>query len=266
MERLQKVMARRGVASRRRCEELISSGRVTVNGRVVSEMGIKVSPEDVIAVDGRVLEAEREPLVYLLMNKPKGYVTTVRDPQGRTTVMDLLPEVKYRVYPVGRLDYDTEGLLLLTNDGELSYALTHPSHGVDKTYQAVVWGIPSQESLDKLKKGIRLEDGWTAPAKVKLLKKGQQSEIELVIHEGKKRQVRRMLKAVGHPVISLKRTSFGPLSLDKLAPGEYRYLTREEVESLKKIQTAVLAKKSSGGDRNGRQLGKRPGSGLYRKR
>jgi 23S rRNA pseudouridine2605 synthase len=266
MERLQKVMASRGVASRRACEEMILAGRVTVNGKVVSEMGTKVAPGDIIAVDGKELPSDKDPLVYLMLNKPRGCVTTVKDPQGRTTVMDLLDNQEYRVFPVGRLDFDTEGLLLLTNDGDLSYALTHPSHGVEKTYQAVVYGTPSKEELDRLRSGIQLEDGKTAPAKVKVLKSGPKSKISLTIHEGKKRQVRRMLQEIGHPVINLKRTHFGPLSLKGLAPGQYRHLSSKEIRELKAIEKNVLLKDPSGGERCGQKAGKRSGSGIYRKR
>ncbi len=251
MERLQKVMASRGVASRRECEKMILAGRVSVNGNVVVEMGTKVEPGDCITVDGRELPPDREPLVYLILNKPRGCVTTVKDPQGRTTVMDLLDNLERRIYPVGRLDYDTEGLLLLTNDGDLSYALTHPSHEVDKTYLAVVKGVPSGFVLDKLRLGIDLEDGKTSPAKVSVLKTGPQSEILLTIHEGKNRQVRRMLEAIGYPAVSLKRTHFGPLSLQGLSTGKYRHLTTPEIKALKAIEKKVLAMSSSGGDGSG---------------
>lgn len=266
MERLQKVMASRGVASRRACEEMIVAGRVAVNGKIVTEMGTKVGPGDIIAVDGEELPSEKDPLVYLMLNKPRGCVTTVKDPQGRTTVIDVLDNQEYRVFPVGRLDFDTEGLLLLTNDGDLSFALTHPSHGVDKTYQAVVYGTPSKAELDRLRFGIELEDGKTAPAKIQVLKRGPQSEIRLTIHEGKKRQVRRMLQEIGHPVISLKRTHFGPLSLQGLNPGQYRHLSPNEIRDLKAIEKSVLSRECSGGERCGRKAGKRSGSGIYRKR
>ena len=241
MERLQKVMARRGVASRRECEELILAGRVTVNGETVRELGTKVNTGDSITVDGKKLEEENA-RIYILLNKPKGYVTTVKDPEGRRTVMDLVSGVKDRIYPVGRLDYDTEGLLLLTNDGEMGFALTHPSHKVDKTYIAKVWGMPSREALEALGRGVKLEDGMTAPAQVKLLSRGRQSQVELIIHQGKKRQVRRMLQAVGHPVISLRRVRFGPLTLDGLAPGSYRHLTHKEITALRAVMKTVETK------------------------
>jgi len=232
MERLQKVMARRGVASRRKCEELIQAGRVTVNGKIVRELGAKVSAGDRISVNGWEFK-EDAPRVYILLNKPKGYVTTASDPEGRKTVLDLLSGIQDRVFPVGRLDYDTEGLLLLTNDGELSFALTHPKYGVDKTYTARVWGVPSESKLQELSRGIMLEDGITAPAKVKLLSRGRQSEVQISIHQGKKRQVRRMLQAVGHRVVSLRRIRFGPLNLEGLPLGSFRHLTRQEVAALK---------------------------------
>ena len=242
MERLQKVMARRGVASRRECEELILAGRVTVNGENVRELGTKVSAGDLITVDGKKLEEEKMQRVYILLNKPKGYVTTVKDPEGRRTVMDLVSGVKERIYPVGRLDYDTEGLLLLTNDGEIGFALTHPSHRVDKTYIAKVGGIPSRGALEALARGVKLEDGVTAPAQVRLLSRGRQSQVELTIHQGKKRQVRRMLQAVGHPVISLRRVRFGPLTLEGLAPGSYRHLTHKEITALKAVMKTIKTK------------------------
>jgi 23S rRNA pseudouridine2605 synthase/16S rRNA pseudouridine516 synthase len=242
MERLQKVMASRGVASRRECEELILAGRVTVNGAIVREMGTKVSEEDVIGVDGRELPNQKEPLVYLMLNKPKGYVTTVKDPQGRNTVMDLLPNIKARVFPVGRLDYDTEGLLILTNDGELTHALTHPSHGVNKTYQARIKGIPTAEELEHLRKGVVLEDGLTAPADIRVLKQEKAGLwIDITIHEGRNRQVLRMLEHIGHPVIYLARVKVGSLHLEGLPTGKYRLLKPREVRELKQI-SGVLEK------------------------
>lgn len=243
MERLQKAMAHRGIASRRKCEDLIQAGRVAVNGEIVRELGTKVSEDDVISLDGREVPVRKDSPVYIILNKPKGYITTVKDPQGRKTVMDLVSNLECRIYPVGRLDYDTEGLLLMTNDGEMSYALTHPSHRVDKTYLALVRGIPSKESLEKLRHGVELEDGITSPAQVELLSKGRQSRVRIIIHEGRKRQVRRMLKAVGHPVLSLRRIQFGPLSLKGLPLGKYRYLTPEEETALKIEKEYILSKK-----------------------
>lgn len=245
MERLQKVMANRGIASRRKCEELIRAGRVSVNGQIVREMGLKVCDSDLISVDGRKLKTE-ESKVYVILNKPKGYVTTVSDPEGRKTVMDLVTGIGARIYPVGRLDYDTEGLLLMTNDGEMSYALTHPRYGVDKSYIVRVWGTPTREALQQLARGVQLEDGITAPARVKLLSRGRQSEIKLTIHQGKNRQVRRMLEAVGHRVVSLRRIQFGPLDLEGIAPGKFRHLTRAEVRALTSVVKSADKQKSGG--------------------
>ncbi|GIM48265.1 pseudouridine synthase [Collibacillus ludicampi] len=232
MERLQKVLAQAGVASRRKCEQLILEGRVTVNGHVVTELGTKADPHmDRIAVDGRPIQRERH--VYLLLFKPRGVVTTVSDPQGRKTVLDLIEGVKERIFPVGRLDIDTSGLLLLTNDGMLTNALLHPSRKIYKTYRAQVEGFVSDEAILKLSRGVLLEDGMTAPARVKRLKEsGGQTLLEITIHEGRNRQVRRMCEAVGHPVRTLRRVKFAFLTLGHLKPGEYRHLTKEEVRKL----------------------------------
>ncbi|GAX91837.1 pseudouridine synthase [Effusibacillus lacus] len=234
MERLQKVLAQAGVASRRKCEELIVSGRVTVNGLVIRELGTKVDPElDRIELDGKPIE--QEPLVYILLNKPIGVVTTASDPEGRKTVIEIV-QVKERVFPVGRLDMNTSGLLLLTNDGELANGLMHPRHEVDKKYIAEVKGSISEEALAKLANGILLEDGLTAPAKVKLLKRTAfLSKLEITIHEGRNRQVRRMCEAVGHPVQKLKRVQVAFLTLGGLPPGGWRYLTDFEVKRLYEI-------------------------------
>ncbi|SMB98364.1 ribosomal large subunit pseudouridine synthase B [Thermanaeromonas toyohensis ToBE] len=234
--RLQKYLAQAGVASRRRAEELIRAGRVKVNGETVIAMGFKVEPgRDVVEVDGKKVEL-RPQKVYYLLYKPAGYVSTARDPQGRPKVIDLLHGVKERVYPVGRLDYATEGLLLLTNDGDLTLRLTHPRYGVPKTYEALVEGIPDVQDLCRLTKGVKLEDGWTSPAEVKLLwaRRGK-ALLELTLREGRKREVRRMCAAVGHPVIKLKRTKIAFLTLEGLKPGEYRELTKEEVEHLYRL-------------------------------
>ncbi|MDH3975415.1 MAG: rRNA pseudouridine synthase [Deltaproteobacteria bacterium] len=234
--RLQKILARAGVASRREAEKIILSGKVKVNGKTVTELGTKADPEkDLIQVEGRKLSfAEKK--VYYLLNKPTGYVTTMKDPRGRKTVADLLSSIEVRVYPVGRLDYDTSGLLIITNDGETANNLTHPKKEVDKRYEAKVKGIPSQEALSKLEKGIMLEDGMTAPARTRLLKKeGTRAWVEIIIHEGRNRQVRRMFEAIGHRVIKLKRVSLGPLKLGSLAPGKIRPLTAKERESLKAL-------------------------------
>ncbi|MCF8011007.1 MAG: rRNA pseudouridine synthase [Clostridiales bacterium] len=233
-ERLQKYMARAGVASRRYSERMISCGRVKVNGTVEKTMGTKIDPaSDTVTVDGKVINIE-EKNIYLILNKPGGYVTTMHDPQGRPIVTDLLKGVQERVYPVGRLDYNTKGLLLLTNDGELTYALTHPSYKIFKTYRALVSGVPSKTKIKDLQKGIKLEDGLTAPAKVRLLnKQSDKSLLEITIYEGRNRQVRRMCEYIGCPVLDLERVRLGDLNIGELKIGEYRYLAYKEVHHLK---------------------------------
>lgn len=235
MERLQKYLAHAGVASRRQCEEMILAGRVKVNGKVVKELGTKITPgKDRVSVDGKLIQ-RLEPKVYLMLNKPRGYVSTVKDERDRKTVLDLLSDVKERVYPVGRLDYDSEGLLLLTNDGELTYALTHPKHQIPKTYRVRVKGIPDQEKLIKLADGVELEDGITAPATVALVHiLNGNALLEITIYEGKNRQVRRMCEAIGHPVLRLVRTRIGPLELRKLPVGEVRKLSLREINDIKR--------------------------------
>ena len=230
-ERLQKVLARVGFGSRRVCEELIADGRVTVNGEV-AELGRRVDVDaDRVEVDG-VPVPVRPGLVHYLLNKPRGVVTTASDPQGRRTVVEMVPS-EPRVFPVGRLDYETEGLLLLTNDGDLAHLLTHPSRGVPRTYLAEVEGVPNKAALRTLRDGVELEDGRTAPAKVRVAQsQGGGTALEVVIHEGRNRQVRRMCEAVGHPVRRLVRTRFGPIADHRLAPGEWRALTSDEVRSL----------------------------------
>ena len=232
-ERLQKILAQAGLGSRRACEELIAAGRVRVNGARAS-LGARADPEsDVIEVDGAAIGV-RQGLVHYLLNKPAGVVTTAEDPQGRPTVVDLVPSAA-RVYPVGRLDADTEGLLLLTNDGELAHRLTHPSFGVDKEYLAEVEGSPSRGAVRRLREGVELEDGVTAPAKVALV---DPHTLRITIHEGRNRQVRRMCAAVGHPVRRLVRTRIGPLAERRLAPGEWRALTQAEVRALERAAAA----------------------------
>ena len=233
--RLQKVLSQAGVASRRAAEKLIADGRVTVNGKTILTMGVKVDPrKDEIRVDGRRIKGVSQPR-YLLLYKPAGYVTTRSDPQRRRTVLDLLTGVREYVYPVGRLDYDTEGLLLLTNDGELAARLTHPRHGVARTYEARVAGMPDREAIERLRKGIPLDGHRTLPADVVLLNEGRRDRdgvLRLTIREGRNRQVRRMCEAVGHPVQHLKRTRFGTLADRRLKPGEWRELAPREVEGL----------------------------------
>jgi 23S rRNA pseudouridine2605 synthase len=228
-ERLQKILAQAGLGSRRACEELIAAGRVRLNGEVAT-LGTRADPEhDTIEVDGAVLGV-RQGLVHYLLNKPAGVVTTASDTQGRPTVVELVPP-EPRVYPVGRLDTDTEGLLLLTNDGGLAHRLTHPSFGVEKEYLAEVEGTPSRGALRRLREGVELEDGPTAPAKASLV--GDHT-LRLTIHEGRNRQVRRMCAAVGHPVVRLVRVRIGPLADRRLAPGEWRPLTQREVRELER--------------------------------
>ncbi len=231
--RLQKYISRCGIASRRHAEEMIREGRIRVNGKVVTEMGMTVSALDLVECDGKPIVPEENP-VYIMLNKPGGYVTTVSDPEGRKTVMDLIDGVRERVYPVGRLDYDTEGLLILTNDGDFAHRMTHPRHQVTKTYIAEVEGIPSQETLRKLRNGIMLDERPTSPAKVELLEEKKNGAVlRITIHEGRNRQVKRMCEAVGHPVQSLKRIAFGGLRLGDLKPGKWRYISAQEVKRIK---------------------------------
>ncbi|HVE46593.1 MAG TPA: pseudouridine synthase [Acidimicrobiales bacterium] len=226
-ERLQKVLARRGFGSRRTCEELIAGGRVRVNGET-AVLGRRVNVDrDTVEVDG-VRVGVRENLVYYLLNKPPGVVTTASDPQGRRTVIDLVP-LEPRVFPVGRLDADTEGLLLLTNDGELAHRLTHPSFGVEKEYLAEVASRPSLTALQRLRRGVVLDDGQTAPARVVLV---APTALRITIHEGRNRQVRRMCASVGHPVVRLVRTRIGPLAERGLRPGQWRPLSLAERRAL----------------------------------
>jgi 23S rRNA pseudouridine2605 synthase len=230
-ERLQKLLARAGFGSRRACEELIAAGRVTVDG-AVARLGARADPaRQRVELDG-VPVIVRDDLVYYLLNKPVGVVSTADDPEGRTAVVDLVPP-KPRVFPVGRLDADTSGLILLTNDGELTQLLTHPSHGVVKTYLAEVAGVPSARALHALRSGVDLDDGPTAPATAKLVqRRGDSAAIEIAIHEGRNRQVRRMFDAVGHPVRRLVRTRVGPVHDRSLAPGSWRALRPSEVRAL----------------------------------
>jgi len=237
-ERLQKFMAKAGIASRRRCEKIILEGRVKVNGKTVTRLGSKIDPQkDVVQVDGKVIK-NTEKKVYIMLFKPKNCVSTVKDQFKRKTVLDYVTGIDKRIYPVGRLDYDTEGLLLLTNDGKLTYKLTHPKHEIKKTYVVKVKGVPSENSLDLLRKGVYLEDGKTSPADVVMLSKDDKkntSLIRITIHEGKNRQVKRMFAAINHPVIELKRTKIGKLTLGKLKPGQWRELTDKEIAYLKDV-------------------------------
>ncbi|QIZ09764.1 rRNA pseudouridine synthase [Priestia megaterium] len=236
MERLQKVIARAGIASRRKSEDLIKEGRVKVNGKVVTELGLKVSASDKVEVNE--IQIEKEEPVYFLLYKPRGVISSVNDEKGRKVVTDFFPHLKERIYPVGRLDYDTSGLLVLTNDGEFANLLMHPKSEIDKVYVAKIKGIPSKENLRKLEKGIRLEDGKTAPARVKLLSadnKKQSAIVEITIHEGRNRQVRRMFEAIGHDVLKLKRERYAFLTLNGLKTGDARELTPHEVKQLRAL-------------------------------
>ena len=239
--RLQKILSTAGIASRRAAETLITEGRVTVNGESVTELGSKADPDtDDIRVDGRRVKTPSKRR-YILLYKPRGYITTRSDPEQRPTVIDLLTKggVRDYVYPVGRLDHDSEGLLLLTNDGELADRLTHPRHGIGREYQVRVRGVPSDHELERLRKGIPLDGQRTAPAEVAVQKRietahGDDALVSIVIYEGRNRQVRRMLEAVGHPVSRLKRVRIGPLKDDHIRPGEFRDLDEQEVAALRR--------------------------------
>ncbi len=231
--RLQKFMAECGVASRRKAEEMIAQGRVTVNGVQITEMGTQVEESDEVRLDGRPIHPEAEKR-YVMYHKPAGEVTTVSDPEGRKCVLDHFRDYPVRLFPVGRLDYDSEGLLLLTNDGALTERMLHPSHQVDKTYIARVEGAVSQEDMRRLRAGILLDDHKTAPAKARMLKQEALSSVVLVtIHEGRNRQVRRMFEETGHRVLQLRRVKFGPLELGDLPRGQWRELTAEEARRLR---------------------------------
>jgi len=229
-ERLQKILARAGIASRRTADELIRQGKVTVDGKVVSEMGLKVDPQkQMVACNGKPVQPEEEK-IYLLLNKPKGYVTTLHDPQGRPIVSSLLAGISARVFPVGRLDFDTEGALILTNDGEFAQRILHPSFEIKRTYQATVRGLPAQGKLRLLEEGIEIEGKKTWPAKVRIIgREPGATTVEITIHEGRKRQVRKMFAAIGHRVVVLKRIAYGGLRLGSLATGKYRFLTRADL-------------------------------------
>ncbi|MBZ4646830.1 MAG: rRNA synthase [Petroclostridium sp.] len=235
--RLQKFIALSGFASRRKAEEIILEGRVKVNNQIIQTLGEKINIKtDIVEIDGKRIEISANH-IYIMLNKPVGYVTTVSDQFNRPTVMDLIKnDIKMRLYPVGRLDYDTEGLLLLTNDGELTYKLTHPKHNIEKVYIATVKGIPAKDELQRFREGLYIDDYLTAPAKIEIIKimKGS-CELKIVIHEGKNRQVRKMCEKIGHPVIKLKRIAIGNLHLGNLPLGKWRHLKDVEVNFLKKI-------------------------------
>ena len=234
--RLQKFLAEAGIASRRKAEELIVMGKIQLNGKVVTELGTKVDTQkDVVLYQNKKVEIKQN-FVYIMLYKPEGYVTTVKDKFQRPTVMDLLKDVTERVYPVGRLDYDTSGLLLLTNDGDLTYRLTHPKHHIEKTYEAKLFGIPSEQDILKFRRGIIIDGKKTEPATLKILKKEKKyTTVRIVIQEGRNRQVRKMCQAIKHPVAQLKRIGTGTLFLKDLKKGSYRYLTQKEISYLKSL-------------------------------
>jgi len=249
MERLQKVLAHAGVASRRACEELIRQGRVQVNGQVVTEMGTRVDPtRDEIRVDGRLLDFP-ESHVYIMLNKPPGYLSTTSDPYGRPTVLDLLA-IETRVYPVGRLDMDSEGLLLLTSDGTLAHRLTHPRYAHEKEYWVLVDGYPNERALRRLRQGVESEGDKLQADEVRVLEKPHKQRepavdgtwLKVVLHQGSKRQIRRMCAAVGHPVRRLIRVRFGPLHLGRLEPGQWRHLSRSEIMVLQTANSEGVSK------------------------
>lgn len=236
--RINKYIALCGVASRRKAEELILAGKVKVNDNIVKELSYQVDEEnDVVKVDDKIIKEENK-LVYILLNKPEGYITTVKDQFDRESVLDLVTDIKERVYPIGRLDYETSGLLLLTNDGDLTYKLTHPKHEVDKTYVARVKGKLTPDEIKMFKSGLKIEDYVTAPAKLKVIRYDEKTNVSLLeikIYEGKNRQVRKMCKAINHPVLRLKRTAMGKIRIGECEIGKYRYLTEDEVKYLKSI-------------------------------
>ncbi len=235
--RLQKYMARAGVASRRKSEEIIKEGRVKVNGHTVIEMGTKVDPKkDRVSVDNRNIMIERHN-VYIMLNKPIGYVSTLDDEKDRRIVTDLIDNVEQRIYPVGRLDIDTTGLMILTNDGDATFKITHPSTEIEKTYVAIVHGTPNKNSLEKFRNGLNIDGERTAPAKINILKNYEEDSIlEISIHEGKNRQVRNMCEAIGHPVKKLKRIKVGEIELGELDEGKWRYLNDREIDYIKSIK------------------------------
>ncbi|ADQ06912.1 pseudouridine synthase [Caldicellulosiruptor hydrothermalis 108] len=227
--RLQKFMAQCGVASRRKCEEIILQGRVKVNGKLVNQLGFKVDPEkDVVEVDGKRISLQRQK-VYIMLNKPFGVISSAKDEKGRKTVVDLVKDkVNVRVFPVGRLDFDTTGLILLTNDGEFAYKVTHPKHDIEKTYIALIKGIPSKEEIERFEKGLLIDGKMTAPAKFKILKLiNGNALVEIKIHEGRNRQIRKMCDQIGHKVLKLKRVAIGKLQLGKLKEGKFVFLDRD---------------------------------------
>ena len=233
--RLNKYIAHAGIASRRKADELTINGNVKINGLTMREPGYNVKPGDVVEVNGQRISGQ-EKMEYVLPNKPKGYITSMQDEKGRPVVTELVADVDARLFPVGRLDYNTSGMLILTNDGDLTYRLTHPRHQVTKTYRALVSGVLSKEKLFRLRKGVDIGGFVTSPAQVKIIRQAERSAVvDITIHEGKNRQVRKMFAAVGNPVQELQRTAIGDLRLGRLKEGHYRKLTRNEIEYLKNL-------------------------------
>ncbi|HEV7920413.1 MAG TPA: pseudouridine synthase [Thermoanaerobaculia bacterium] len=248
LERLQKIIAHAGFASRREAETMIREGRVTVNGKVVTELGSKANPgTDHIKVDGKLI-TRPEPHRYILLYKPKEVMTTVEDPQGRRTVIELVRGIRERIYPVGRLDFHSEGLVLLTNDGELAFKVSHPRHGSVKTYHVKVRGVPEERMVDKLQRGITIEGKRTLPTEISRIRttgKGEDegnSWFEVKLREGRTQQIRKMFQAIGHPVSKLRRVAIGPISDPKLTPGVWRELTKQEVKALATMQEPAVVK------------------------
>lgn len=237
--RINKYIASCGVASRRKAEDIILEKRVKVNGKIVEELSFNIDEKnDLVEIDGKQIGIS-ENYVYIVLNKPEGYITTVKDQFDRPSVLDLISDIDERIYPIGRLDYETSGLLILTNDGDLTYKLTHPKHEVAKTYVARVKGIPSIEKMKQFEEGLYIEDYKTAPAKIRIIEKNEEknySLCEIKIHEGRNRQVRKMCKAIDHPVQRLRRAAMGEITLKGTEIGKYRHLTNEEVEYLKAIK------------------------------
>ncbi|HZJ84164.1 MAG TPA: pseudouridine synthase [Syntrophomonadaceae bacterium] len=233
--RLAKYLANSGLTSRRKAELLISSGQIKINGIVVTELATKIDPNhDVVEFNRQIIKNAKN--IYILLNKPAGYISSVNDPHGRPTVIELMHDVKKRIYPVGRLDLDTEGLLIMTNDGDFTNLMLHPRYEIPKTYEVLIKGVIDKKALQQLREGINLNDGLTSPAKVEIIKREEsRTLISMEIHEGRKRQVKRMCKAINHPVLKLRRTKFAFLTTKGLGLGKYRYLTENEVDNLIKL-------------------------------
>lgn len=236
LDRLQKILSQAGVTSRRKAEELILAGRVRVNGKVIKELGSKANAaKDTIEVDHRRIEPKL-PRVAVLLYKPDGYITSLRDPEGRPTITQLVDDIPLRLYPVGRLDFHTEGLLILTNDGELAQSLEHPSKAIEKVYEVKVKGVPEEKKLDRLRNGILLEGKKTLPAKIRTLETRKNAWLEVIIREGRQNQIRKMFDKIGHAVVRLRRVAIGPLRDDRLKPREYRFLTSREIRMFRQSQ------------------------------